>query len=136
MPSKRRNNGRSKKNKGHSDVVNCLNCGRIYPKDKAIKRFQMKKLVDESSRKDLEDNYAYDKADFYLPKLYLKQYYCVSCAIHARIVRARSAIRGDRKRRYTTKLRGVSNIEAKTGGFAVPAPNLMKALSRARPQHN
>ena len=134
MPSKRRNNGRSKKNKGHSDVVNCLNCGRIYPKDKAIKRFQMKKIVDESSRKDIEDNYAYDKADFHLPKLYLKQCYCVSCAIHARIVRVRSQTRGDRDRRYTTKLRGTNNLESKTGGFAVPAPNLMKALTRQRPQ--
>ena len=134
MPSKRRNNGRSKKNKGHSNVVNCLNCGRIYPKDKAIKRFQMKKIVDESSRKDIEDNYAYDKSDFALPKLYLKQCYCVSCAIHARIVRVRSQTRGDRNRRYTTKLRGTTNAEARTNGFALPAPNLMKALNKSRPQ--
>ena len=53
MPSKRRNNGRTKKNKGHSSVVNCINCGRIFPKDKAFKRFQMRKLLDESSRKDI-----------------------------------------------------------------------------------
>ena len=72
MPSKRRNNGRAKKNKGHSNVIRCTNCGRVFPKDKAVKRFVMKKIVDESSRKDLEDNYAYDKQDFYLPKLYLK----------------------------------------------------------------
>jgi len=39
MPSKRRNNGRGKKNKGHSNAVNCINCGRKVGKDKSIKRF-------------------------------------------------------------------------------------------------
>ena len=106
MPSKRRNNGRSKKNKGHSDVVNCLNCGRIVAKDKAIKRFQMRNMVDGSSKRDIKDNYAYETTDnFQLPKIYVKQEYCVSCAIHARVVRVRSQTRGDRNKRYTTKLR-------------------------------
>ena len=135
MPSKRRNNGRGKKNKGHSDVVNCLNCGRVVPKDKAIKRFAMRKLVDESSRKDIMDNYAYDANEaFHLPKIYLKQQYCVSCAIHARIVRVRSQTRGDRDRRYTTKLRGVKENGNLTGGFAVPAPNLVKSRQQRKPQ--
>ena len=128
MPSKRRNNGRAKKNKGHSNVSNCINCARIFPKDKAIKRFLMKKIVDESSRKDIEDNYAYEteKGQFMLPKLYVKMYYCVSCAIHARIVRVRSQTRGDRDIRYTTKLRRISKYEWKSGGFAQPAPNLVR----------
>ena len=135
MPSKRRNNGRGKKNKGHSDVVNCLNCGRVVPKDKAIKRFAMRKLVDESSRKDIMDNYAYDTSEaFHLPKIYLKQQYCVSCAIHARIVRVRSQTRGDRDRRYTTKLRQVRENGNLTGGFAVPAPNLVKSRNQRKPQ--
>ena len=121
MPSKRRNNGRGKKNKGHSNVVRCLNCGRITPKDKAIKRFQMRNMVDGSSKRDIKDNYAYDDQHFNLPKLYVKQCYCVSCAIHARIVRVRSQTRGDRNKRYTTKLRDHVREEAKTGGFAVPA---------------
>ena len=122
MPSKRRNNGRTKKNKGHSNVVNCLNCGRIYPKDKAIKRFQMRNMVDGSSRRDIKDNYAYDEANFQLPKIYVKQQYCVSCAIHARVVRVRSQIRGDRDIRYTTKLRHHVREEVRTNGFALPAP--------------
>ena len=125
MPSKRRNNGRAKKNKGHSDTVTCLNCGRKFPKDKAIKRFAMRKIVDESSRKDIEDNYAYPD-NFHLPKIYIKQCYCVSCAIHARIVRVRSQTRGDRDRRYTTKLRNTKDDDHKTNGFAVPAPNLVR----------
>ena len=125
MPSKRRNNGRAKKNKGHSDTVCCLNCNRKVPKDKAIKRFAQRKLVDESSRKDIEDNSAFTD-NFHLPKIYLKQCYCVSCAIHARIVRVRSQTRGDRDRRYTTKLRQTKDDDNKTGGFAVPAPNLVR----------
>ena len=85
----------------------------------------MRKLVDESSRKDIEDNYAYTE-NFHLPKIYLKQCYCISCAIHARIVRVRSQTRGDRDRRYTTKLRQTKDDDNKTGGFAVPAPNLVR----------
>ena len=130
MPSKRRNNGRGKKNKGHSNVIRCLNCGRVFPKDKAIKRFSMRKIVDESSRKDIEDNSAYEKGNMVLPKLYTKLYYCVSCAIHARIVRVRSQTRGDRDIRYTTKLRRINPREWKSGGFALPAPNLVRNQNR------
>ena len=103
MPSKRRNNGRNKKNKGHANVVRCTNCGRVVPKDKAIKRFQQRNMVDGSSKRDIQDNYAYDQTNFTMPKIYVKLSYCVSCAIHARIVRVRSVV--DRKRRYTTRLR-------------------------------
>ena len=129
MPSKRRNNGRGKKNKGHNDVTNCLNCRRVVPKDKAIKRFQMKKLVDESSRKDIQDNSAYGDQQTNLPKLYFKQNYCVSCAIHARVVRVRSQTRGDRNIRYTTKIRRTKIEEARTGGFAKVAPGLARNLN-------
>eukprot|EP00349_Pseudokeronopsis_sp_Brazil_P003761 CAMPEP_0202959938 /NCGR_PEP_ID=MMETSP1396-20130829/4138_1 /ASSEMBLY_ACC=CAM_ASM_000872 /TAXON_ID= /ORGANISM="Pseudokeronopsis sp., Strain Brazil" /LENGTH=60 /DNA_ID=CAMNT_0049678853 /DNA_START=40 /DNA_END=222 /DNA_ORIENTATION=- len=60
MPSKRRNNGRNKNNKGHNNVCNCINCGRIVPKDKAIKRFQMRNIVDASSKRDIKENYAFN----------------------------------------------------------------------------
>ena len=134
MPSKRRNNGRSKKNKGHSDNVVCCQSGKLVSKDKAIKRFQVKKIVDESSRKDIQDNSAYPDGQFYLPKMYVKQYYSVSCAIHARIVRVRSAKRGDRKTRYTTKIRTTKVKDARTGGFAKVAPQLLKTLNRGPPR--
>ena len=72
MPSKRRNNGRGKKNKGHATVVRCTNCARCVGKDKAIKRFQMRNMVDGSSRRDIKDNYAYEADAFMLPKIYVK----------------------------------------------------------------
>jgi len=134
MPSKRRNNGRSKKNKGHNNVVRCVNCGRIVAKDKAIKRFQMRQMVDTSSRRDIKENSAYDVQYFNLPKIYIKQQYCISCGIHARIVRARSKVgragaRGDRYKRYTTRLRGnVNTIEAITGTAAIPLGDQSKML--------
>ena len=118
--------GRGKNNCGHKDAVRCINCARCVPKDKAIKRFQMRQMVDGSSRRDIKDNFAYEQKYFSLPKIYVKQQYCVSCAIHARVVRvrsgkARAGAKGDRFKRYTTKLRdNVNTIEALTGTAALP----------------
>jgi len=47
-------------------------------------------MVDGSSKRDLKENSAYPEKDFVIPKIYVKLQYCVSCAIHARIVRVRS----------------------------------------------
>ena len=74
MPSKRRNNGRSKNNKGLAKTVRCVNCARFVGKDKAIKRFQMRNMLDGSSRRDVKENFAYkDPKYFHLPKIYIKQ---------------------------------------------------------------
>ena len=89
MPQKRRNCGRSKNHAGRIAPVNCLNCGRLVPKDKSIRRFLIKNMVDSSSVKDVLDASIYQ--DYELPKTYQKAFYCVSCAVHRRIVRARSA---------------------------------------------
>ena len=88
MTVKRRNHGRNKKGRGHVKRVRCVSTGKAIPKDKAIKRFIVRNIVDASSLRDIKEASAY--AEYQLPKLYLKMYYCVEAAVHQRIVRGRS----------------------------------------------
>ena len=50
-------------------------------------RFQVRNMVDASSQRDIREASVYQT--FMLPKLYMKMQYCVSCAVHGRIVRVR-----------------------------------------------
>ena len=68
-------------------------------------------MVDGSSKEDIKAATAFPEEDFYIPKVYVKVYYCVSCGIHARIVRVRSTEM--KKVRYTTKLRNVKGAHEK-----------------------
>ena len=61
----------------------------MVPKDKAVKRYTVRNMVDASSLRDLKENSAF--ATLVVPKFYTKLEYCISCAIHARIVKVRSA---------------------------------------------
>lgn len=88
MPVKRRNNGRSKKNCGHTSYVRCQNCYRCVPKDKVIKRFKISNIVDNTIADDV--THAFIMPNTALPKLYNKLMYCVACSIHNHIVRVRS----------------------------------------------
>ena len=78
MPKKRRNNGRNKKGRGRVGRLHCDNCRRLVPKvlnsyfcslilkDKAIKRYMVKDIVDGSTKTDINDNKAVECINFCL----------------------------------------------------------------------
>jgi small subunit ribosomal protein S26e len=91
MTVKRRNHGRNRPahSRGHVKFVRCDSTGKAIGKDKAVKRFMVRNIVDASSMRDILEQSTIE--GYQLPKLYVKMHYCIEAAIHQRIVRGRSS---------------------------------------------
>ena len=84
MPLKRASRGRRKGGKGSSDRIQCVNCGATVPRDKAKKVTSRLNLVEHALAKELKTQGTYIAT----PKIL--KWYCISCAIHFRILKIRS----------------------------------------------
>lgn len=84
MTKKRRSGGRRGSDAGRKDQVQCDNCNALVPRDKAIKVTKSAFSIDGTLAKELKES------GTILPKQKIVKYYCISCAIHAGIIRIRS----------------------------------------------
>jgi small subunit ribosomal protein S26e len=84
MGQKRKSRGRSKGHKGRSGMIQCDSCGSLVPRDKAKTVTKYSSLVDRSLSKELRDQGAF------IPRNKIEKHYCISCAVHRRVVKVRA----------------------------------------------
>ena len=113
MPTKRRNHGRNKKGRGNVTRVRCVITGKAVPKDKAIRKMRIAKLVGEPCERDIQEHSVFTEyarsPDFgnssFMPKIFVKEYYCIEAAVHKKLVKVRSRTMR-RVRERITKIEG------------------------------
>ncbi len=96
LPKKRKSGGRAKGSKGSSAFVQCSNCGKPTPRDKAKRVMARPSLVDSSLYRELKSSGAY------IARQQIQKIYCVSCAVHFGVskVRSKADRKGPQPRRY------------------------------------
>lgn len=85
VPKKRTSRGRSKGGKGRSTLIQCTNCSRWVPRDKAKTVTSRLSLVEPQLARELREAGTYISAPTVVKK------YCVSCAVHFGVVKVRSS---------------------------------------------
>tara|TARA_B110000908_G_C10267317_1_gene465626 strand:- start:157 stop:414 length:258 start_codon:yes stop_codon:yes gene_type:complete len=85
MTKKRRNGGHRVRNRGKVYRINCDICGCLVAKDKAKKINYIRNIVSTSIIKDIEDASVIE--NYQIPKIYNNINYCISCAVHGKIVK-------------------------------------------------
>ena len=99
MPVKRKNGGRQKMNRGSVNTLQCIQCGALVPKDKAVSRATNNALIEQACMDDLNLASIYFKPE--IPSFFNIDNYCVSCACHLRIVKVRAECH--RKKRFVPR---------------------------------
>lgn len=87
MPKKRKNGGKNRHNRGNVRSITCDVTGKRVPKDKAVKRFYSKPLINSHHMKDIKDASYYHR--FQAPRLYKQQKFSVKSAQYHRVVKRR-----------------------------------------------
>ena len=83
MPKKRESRGRRKGDKGRVKVIQCDQCGRLIPSDKAVCVTRMYSPVNPQLARELE------KKGAIIMKYPVTKCYCISCAIFLGIIKVR-----------------------------------------------